>query len=443
MEENRDRRITVIGAGITGSVLAMSLADRGHGVHLIERRADPTSHRLENDRSINLALSHRGLLALGDVGLADPVVASGIPMRGRMIHDRDGGLTFQPYGSAPEHHLVSVSRNGLNRRLIEGCRTRPSIELSFDHKVEDVDLESGQVTTSRANATSGQRRYDVIFGTDGAYSAVRQRLQRTSAFDFEQDFLEHGYKELTIPAAGDGGFRMEPEALHIWPRGSHMLIALPNPDGSFTCTLFWPHETDQQLGVDGASARAVFAADFADALDLMPDMESEFDDHPVGTLLTTRCQPWNLDDRILLLGDAAHAVVPFYGQGANAGLEDVSLLVRELDRGHDWTGAFDRFARGRKPDTDALAQLALDNYVEMRDHVASRWFLAGKWLERLLHRLFPQWFTPLYTMVTFTSTPYAEAVQRARRQQQVTVAIVIAAAAVVLVLLGLVLAALR
>ena len=439
MDPAANRRIAVVGAGLTGTVLAMGLADRGHRIHLIERRADPRSTEIDGDRSINLALSHRGLSALARLGLAEQVTEDGIPMRGRMIHDREGALAFQPYGTAPEHHLMSVGRNGLNATLVGACEQRPSIEVSFRSHVSDVDLASGEVTMIDAEGGTRQRRYDVVFGTDGVYSAVRQRLQRTSAFDFEQDFLEHGYKELTIPARPDGGFRMEPEALHIWPRSSHMLIALPNPDGSFTCTLFWPLAGEELADIDSGSARRVFETDFADALPLMPDLEADFRDHPVGSLVTTRCHPWNVGDRVLLLGDAAHAVVPFYGQGANAGLEDVSLLLDELDATDDWALAFDSFAEGRKPHADALAQLALDNYAEMRDHVASRSFQLRRGLERQLHRLMPDHFVPLYTLVTFTSTPYADAVRRADHQRRVTTGVAVAA---LIVLVAVVLAVL-
>ncbi|MDH3706262.1 MAG: FAD-dependent monooxygenase [Acidimicrobiia bacterium] len=437
-----DRRIAVIGAGLTGTVLAMGLADRGHAVHLVERRPDPRRAHVDGDRSINLALSHRGLSALAKVGLDRQVVDMGTPMRGRIMHDRAGDLTYQPYGTVPEHHLVSVSRNGLNSLLLDGCELRPGIEMSFGHRVLDLDLDTGTIEMQVDGGADVHRRYDVVFGADGAFSAVRQRLQRTANFDFEQDFLEHGYKELTIPSAADGSYQMEPEALHIWPRRSHMLIALPNPDGSFTGTLFWPLEGDRLRDLDAGRARDLFADDFADALELIPDLEEEFRDHPVGNLVTTRCAPWNLDDRILLVGDAAHAVVPFYGQGANAGLEDVELVLDRLDTTDDWERAFADFAVSRKPHADALAQLALDNYVEMRDHVASRWFLWRQRIERWLHRLLPHQFVPLYTMVTFTSTPYADAAERARRQQRiagvVAVTLVLVAVLVLIVVLALV-----
>ncbi len=415
----RPRQIAVVGAGITGSVLAMRLADRGHAVHLLERRPDPRAMTADGDRSINLALSHRGLQSLERVGLADAVRANGIPMRGRMIHDMSGSRTFSPYGIVPEHHLLSVSRSGLNRLLVEAADQRPGIELSFDHHVTDIDLDAVEIDAQVTGGGTRRARYDTVFGADGAYSAVRQRLQRTASFDFEQDFLEHGYKELTVPADAEGAFVMEPEALHIWPRGSYMLIALPNVDGTFTCTLFWPLEGHGSLATDADAALATLRRDFADAVGLMPQLDTEWREHPVGTLLTTRCEPWNLGGRVLLLGDAAHAVVPFYGQGANAGLEDVTLLMDDLDRHDDWAQAFDHFARTRKPHADALAQLALDNYVEMRDHVASRWFLMGQSVERGLHRLLPHRFIPLYTMVTFTSTPYGDAVRRAHRQMMV------------------------
>lgn len=433
------RRVAVVGAGITGTVLAMRLADRGHAVHLIERRPDPRIALADGDRSINLALSHRGLRALEAAGVAEPVRALAVAMRGRLIHDRSGDQTFQPYGVRPEHHLLSVSRLGLNQALVAGCADRPGIELSFGQEIVDVDLDATELTSTGAGGENHRRRYDSVFGADGAYSAIRQRMQRTSSFDFEQDFLDHGYKELTIPATPDGDHRIRAEALHIWPRGSHMLIALPNQDGSFTCTLFWPLDRQDELGFAGSATAEAFRADFPDAAALMPDLDRELAEHPVGTLVTTRSEPWHIDDRVLLIGDAAHAVVPFYGQGANAGLEDVTLLCEALDEAPDWATAFQTFARTRKPHADALAQLALDNYVEMRDHVASRSFRVRQQVERGLARVLPGLFEPLYTMVTFTSTPYADAVARARRQHRWITALLVASLVVIAALVVVVL----
>jgi kynurenine 3-monooxygenase len=416
-------RVSVIGAGLTGCLLACRLADAGHEVVLYDRRPDPRRIGVDEGRSINLAMSTRGLDALARIGLEARVRAGGVPMHGRRMHAVDGTLTFQPYGVRPEHHLLSVSRDELNALLLGAVDERPRIRTVFGRKLEDLDLDTGRLHFADAPEGDLAPEDDLaaeggpVVGADGAWSAVRARMQRTRGFDLEQDHLEHGYKELTIPAAPGGVHRLEPNALHIWPRGSHMLIALPNPDGSFTCTLFWPLAGDvpfESLSTEAAVER-VFATEFPDVLPLMPDLAGEFLRNPVGSLVTIRCAPWH-HGSVLLLGDAAHAVVPFYGQGANAAMEDCTILLDVLAESSDWPAAFAGFERRRKPDADALADLALDNYVEMRAHVASRRFLAERRLERFLHRRFPDRFVPLYTMVTFTRIPYAEAVRRARRQ---------------------------
>ena len=313
-------------------------------------------------------------------------------------------------------------------------------EFGASVAVEGDFLIVGAPGNSRAGEQEGAahayRRVDGIFGCDGAYSAVRSRLQRTGRFSYEQEYLEHGYKELTIPSGAGGGPRLDPHALHIWPRGAHMMIALPNLDGSFTCTLFWPYAGAG--GFETIDTRDevldTFRRQFPDAVPVMPDLVDEYLANPVGSLVTIRCAPWYRDDRALLVGDAAHAVVPFYGQGANAALEDCLLVMDEIDRHDaDWAAAFRSFAERRKPDTDALADLALDNFIEMRDHVASRWFLAHSALERAVHRRLPSLLVPLYTMVTFSRLPYGEAVRRARRQRIVLRIVLIALAALVAV----------
>ncbi len=460
-------RFAVVGAGLGGSLMAVYLARAGHQVDVFEGRPDPRRAGADAGRSINLAISQRGLHALGEVGLADAVLAEALAMRGRMIHSPAGGLTFQPYGTETHHRIHSVSRAGLNRILIEAAEAAAGVRVHFDHRCKGVDLDrgiisfhppreagspgsgqpgSGQPHSGRAAARQeapDSFRADAIVGADGAFSAVRSRMQRTDRFDYQQSYLEHGYKELTIPPAPGGGFSLASDALHIWPRGGYMMIALPNKDASFTCTLFWPYEGPNSFAAlrTGADVRAFFASTFPDALPLMPDLADEYFANPVGALVTVRCRPWHHADRAVLLGDACHAVVPFYGQGANAAFEDCFLLDAALARHPDDREAgFRDYEDGRRVHAEALADLAIENFVEMRDHTASRLFLAKKALERGLHRLFPRSFLPLNSMISFSRIPYADAVRRARRQWWWVVAL---AAASLLGLLAALIAAIQ
>jgi kynurenine 3-monooxygenase len=438
-------RILVSGAGLGGSLMAVYLARAGHRVSIYERRADPRGAEGGPGRSINLAISTRGIAALAGVGLDGEVLADAVPMRGRMIHDAAGQTRYQPYGTRQEHAIHSVSRLGLNIALIEAAEREPEVEIRFGQRTLDIDLDAPRLVVE--DLASGQRNEveaDRIVGADGAYSAVRARMQRLERFDYRQVYLEHGYKELSIPAAADGGYRLEPNALHIWPRGGHMMIALPNEDGSFTCTLFRPFEGPNGFDElrDGEAVVECFRRDFPDAVPLMPRLAEEFLANPVGSLVTVRCKPWHHRDRVVLLGDACHAVVPFYGQGANAAFEDC-LVLDECVRAHapDWGRAFAEYDRRRRDHVNVLADLAIGNFVEMRDHVSSRLFLVQKQTEKLLHRLFPRWFLPLYSMVTFSRIPYGEATERAERQWRVVrwtllLSLVVLAAAVIILLAG-------
>lgn len=434
----------VAGGGLTGALLAIRLADRGEAVHVLDRRKDPRVATAERGRSINLALSTRGLDALARAGVEESVRAAGVPMRGRMMHDTGGHLTFQPYGTEPSHVLLSVERDALTNALLDAVDTRAGITMHYGCIVRDINIKDHYVLYDQ-DGLNHQLGYDAIYGADGAYSTVRLRLQKTGRFDFEQEFLSHGYKELVIPPDDKGGYRMDPHALHIWPRGAHMMIALPNPDGSFTATLFWPYSGQggfDQVTTD-SDILAAFERHYPDALEVLPDVVEQFHEHPTSSLVTIRCGPWYHEDRVLVIGDAAHAVVPFYGQGANAGMEDVTILCDELDaRPGDRHAAFRSFYEGRKPHTDALADLALANFVEMRDHVASRFFLFRQLLRRVLHRLAGDRLTPEYTLVTFSRTPYAQAVAAGRRIDRlidVGVGLVALVAVLVIVLLVVVL----
>jgi kynurenine 3-monooxygenase len=436
-----DRPVTIVGAGLAGALMACYLARAGHRVDLYEKRPDPRRHGQDRGRSINLALSVRGIHALREVGLDDAVLRASVLMRGRMIHSPRGDLTFQPYGKDDTEALHSVSRAGLNRLLVEAAARHEAVRLFFDRKCIGLDPEHGELEFLEGETQRTSRvQAHVIIGADGAYSAVRGQLQKQERFNYRQDYLSHGYKELTIPAGPGGAFRLEPHALHIWPRGSFMMIALPNQDGSFTCTLFWPFEGPNSFAAlqTEADVLSFFRAQFPDAVPLVPDLAQELLHNPTGPLVTVRCQPWHWAGRVVLLGDACHAVVPFLGQGMNAAFEDCTVLAECLKRSADPAAAFVDFERLRKDNTDTLAELCIDNFLEMRDRVGSRWFVLRKKLAVLLHALFPRRYLPLYTMIEFTRIPYAEALRRARTQDRIVwaLALVLAIVLGLLVVLG-------
>lgn len=421
------QHVIIVGAGLAGALLACALGRQGFQVSVYERRGDPRVKGFVGGRSINLALSTRGLAALKELGLDEVVLADAVRMPGRMIHDRQGRTMFQPYSRDPRDAINSVSRGGLNLTLIRAAAECPGVSLHFSHRCIDIDPSEPSVsfhdeTTNQPVTATG----DFIIGADGAFSAVRGWMQKSDRFDYSQSYLAHGYKELTIPpnpgAGREGGFAMEPNALHIWPRGGSMMIALPNRDGSFTCTLFWPFEGEHGFSAirSRAQVRPFFERHYPDAVPLMPTLDDDFERNPTSSLVTVRCSPWHLGDRVVLVGDAAHAIVPFFGQGMNAAFEDCSLLVRLLrEYPTDRAAAFERYFRERKPNADAIADLALENFIEMRDRTASRLFHARKKLEHALHGLFPGWYMPLYNMVSFTTIPYAQARDRARAQWRV------------------------
>ncbi len=431
MSDHAAQHVIIVGAGLAGALLACALGRAGYRVSVYERRGDPRIKGFVGGRSINLALSTRGLAALKELGLDEVVLADAVRMPGRMIHDRQGRTVFQPYSRDPGDAINSVSRGGLNLTLLSAAAECANVALYFGHRCLDIDPAGPTVVfhdeaTGREATASG----DFVIGADGAFSAVRGWMQKTDRFDFSQSYLAHGYKELSIPPRPDGGlvggFAMEPNALHIWPRGGSMMIALPNRDGSFTCTLFWPFEGEHGFSAirSRADIRPFFERHYPDAAPLMPTLEEDYERNPTSSLVTVRCAPWHAGDRIVLVGDAAHAIVPFFGQGMNAAFEDCSLLVRLLrEHPRDRASAFERYFHERKPNADAIADLALENFIEMRDRTASRAFRARKKLEHLLHGLFPGWYTPLYNMVSFSTIPYARARARARTQWRVVGAV--------------------
>lgn len=416
------QRVVIVGAGLGGSLLAILLGRADFAVEVFERRPDPRQGAVGRARSINLALSTRGLHALDQAGLKQQILDLSVPMPGRMIHDRQGRTTFQPYGTAADQAIYSMSRSALNMALVEAAEAR-GVRFHFGRRCTDVDLQQATATFVEADSGASESiSANLIVGGDGASSQVRAAIERAGRFDYAQSYLEHGYKELTIPPADGGGFRIEPHALHIWPRGGHMTIALPNPDGSFTVTCFWPFSGPHGFAqlVTPADVLRYFQEQFPDAVPLLPQLTDEFFRNPTSDLVTIRCWPWRVADRVVLLGDAAHAIVPFYGEGANAAFEDGVVLARCLvEHPGDRARALDLYQHERKANADALADLALRNFVEMRDKTASRVFLWGKKLEKGLARLLPFWFRPLYSMVKFSHTPYAEAVARAQYQWRV------------------------
>ena len=428
-------KFVLVGSGLAGGLLAAYLGRRGYDVDLYERRTEPREGNIVGGRSINLAISTRGIHALERIGIADEALRHAIPMRGRMIHDKSGTLHFAAYDVDPRKCINSIGRGSLNAAVIEAAQRHPNVRVHFNHKCTDVDLSDAacHLETETGKLTV---RGDAVIGVDGAFSAVRASMERhIDNFQYDESYLAHGYKELTIPPAPNGSWRIEKNALHIWPRKSFMMIALPNPDGSFTCTLFWEFEGPRSFATTKTDddVRRFFGEEFPDAVPLMPTLLEDFKNNPTGSLVTIRCAPWYYRDRVCLLGDAAHAVVPFYGQGMNAAFEDCVVLDECLDKFPDnRERAFAKYFDSRKENADALADLAIDNFIEMRDKTSSRRFRAKKKLDHLLEAALPGRYLPLYTMVTFTRIPYAQAARRARLQDRI-----LYTALIVLVLIGI------
>ena len=415
-------KFVLIGSGLAGGLLAAYLGRRGYEVDLYERRADPREGNIVGGRSINLAISTRGIHGLEQIGIAEEALQHAIPMPGRMIHDRSGALHFSPYDVDPKKCINSIGRAALNTTVIEAAQRYPNVRVHFNHKCTGVDLESA---SARLETIEGAvtARGDAVIGVDGAFSSVRKSMQSQVAnFQYDESYLAHGYKELTIPPGPDGSWQMEKNALHIWPRKSFMMIALPNPDGSFTCTLFWEFEGARSFGTTKTDddVRLFFEEEFPDAMPLMPSLLDDFRNNPTGSLVTIRCAPWFYRDKVCLVGDAAHAVVPFYGQGMNAAFEDCVVLDECLEEfPENREHAFAEYFRRRKENADALADLAIGNFIEMRDKTASKTFRAKKKLDHALEAALPGMYLPLYTMVTFTRIPYSAAARRARLQDRI------------------------
>ena len=399
------QKITIIGGGLAGSLAAIYMAKRGFEVNLFERRPDMRKSNIYQGKSINLALSTRGLHALEKIGLDKEILADAIPMYGRMMHSKTGELSYHPYGKQGQA-INSVSRGRLNQKLIELADEFPNITIYFNSKCIDVDVNK---TTAIFELEDGSHKTiisDRILGTDGAFAATRSKLQTSERFNYSQSYLHVGYKELEIPECENGKFMMEKNALHIWPRGSFMMIALPNPKGDFTCTLFMPFELFDSIKTKEDVAR-FFNEEFADAVPMMPTLLDDYMKNPTSNLVTVRCYPWVKEDKLALAGDAAHAVVPFYGQGMNCSFEDIVVLDNMIEKyGNDWNTIFDEYQKERKPNADAIADLAIQNYYEMADKVGDKHFLHKKHIEHALTELYPDKFKSQYELTTFSLSGY-------------------------------------
>lgn len=418
-----EKKVTIIGAGLVGSLLSIYLSKQGYQVKIFERRSDMRKQKMSAGRSINLALSDRGIKALNEVGLMEAIREIAIPMHGRQLHHIDGTEGYQAYGKEGQF-INSVSRGQLNCTLMD-LAEKHDVDIFFNQRCDHIDWNKNEIQfTDLTNNQSHNVQADLIFGSDGAFAASRLTHQlQHNRFQYQQHYIDFGYKELTIPAGENEGFLMEKNALHIWPRGNYMLIALPNTDGSFTCTLFFPFDgTPSFSSLDTPEkVRLFFNETFSDASALMPHLENEFFNNATSSLVTVTCFPWIRENKFSLIGDAAHAIVPFFGQGMNCGFEDCSVLNELINTfDHDWNQILPEFQKLRKPDADAIATLALNNFIEMRDKVADKTFLLQKKIEAHFSSKHPELWTPAYSLVTFSpDVRYSEALQRGQEQQSI------------------------
>jgi len=423
MDLMKNEKIIIVGAGLCGTLLAVRLAQRGYDVTLYEKRPDMRDDLLDSGRSINLALSNRGLLALDMANLKESILKECIPMKGRMIHPLDQGSFISPYSGRTADYINSVSRSGLNIMLLNEAEKYNNITLVFDASVINVDLQEANISYQIDDEVKHDQGA-VVIGTDGAGSAVRRGMMARTPellFNYSQDFLSHGYKELSIDPTEDGQWKIEKEVLHIFPRGEFMMIALPNLDGSFTLTMFHPYGTD--IGFNNLDTKekvqSFFESYYPTLLPYVPHYQEEFFQNPVGNLGTIKCYPWQAFGKTLIMGDASHAIVPFYGQGMNASLEDVRIFDEVLEEyGTDWGKVFSIFQEKRKHNADAIADLAIDNFYEMRDHVDDDVFKKKRQIEMQLEQEFPDYYSK-YSLVTFKpELPYKEAMKRGRKQDE-------------------------
>lgn len=420
MSVQRAQRVAIVGGGLAGSLLALALAQRGYGVDVYEGRPDPRTMEAQG-RSINLGLSKRGMQGLRLVGLLDEVLAQAVTMTGRVIHAPDGSTRYQPYGKDAAEVLHSIDRNMLNRVLLDRAERHPQVKLYFEHRLVRADKAKREIELE----SRGERilaRPDWVVGADGAFSAMRRELQRGERADYHREYLEWGYKELTLAARPDGRSAIELNALHVWPRSHCVFVSHPNQDGSHTLTLFLPFEGEDSFAslIAPQAIDAMMQRYFPDLIPLLPNLLEQWETHPTGSLITVRTAPWCFGDWAVLVGDACHAVYPFYGQGMNSAFEDCCVLVAALEQhGSDTAAAFAQYERNRRDHTDALAELSKANFVELRQKVQSPWFMARKKLDLALHRVLPHTWLPLYSMIAHTTMPYRDAMRQAGRQDRI------------------------
>lgn len=422
---NMNDHILIIGAGLSGTLLSILLAERGFRVSLVEKRPDMRLVEMDAGRSINLALSNRGIRALAKAGLDKEVLSKCIPMPGRLIHDKKGTTFFSPYSGRKDEFINSVSREGLNTALLHKADRYKNLSIQFDTQCTYVELEKGIAHFNRMDGSITKIEADLVIGSDGAGSAVRRSMMSMTTellFNYSQDFLRHGYKELAILPGDGGAFKIEKNALHIWPRGHYMVIALPNLDGSFTVTMFHPYEGREGFNTlnSHAKVRSFFIEEYGDLLPHMPNLEEDYFMNPVGTLGTIKCYPWQAFGKAVVIGDAAHAVVPFYGQGMNASFEDARIFDDMLDENFsDWESFLNAYQDLRKQDADAIGDLAVENFYEMCDKVADPIFMRKRKLERQLEETFPDYYSK-YSMVTFKDEwGYRKAMLQGNRQDEI------------------------
>lgn len=431
-ETRNEERIIIVGGGLVGSLLAMFLARRNFRSLVLEKRPDMRKEAISAGRSINLAISTRGIRALKDVGLEDDILAQAVPMRGRMIHPIQGDLVFQPYGKDDSEFINSISRGDLNKALMTFAEETGLVEFQFNQRVDGMDFDAGRLKVHDARTGSDYELVaKVVLGTDGSASAIRNDMEKRPGFSNNGSLLEYGYKELVILPGDQGKYKMEKNALHIWPRKTYMLIALPNFEGSYTCTLFLPYSGQPSFEMLKTTqlARRFFEEQFPDALSLIDNFDETWVTNPVGEMWTVKSAPWYVGGKALIMGDAAHGIVPFFGQGMNCGFEDCTVLGECLDqvlRGRDgdveavpWEQLFAQFFQLRKENTDSIADMAVENFVEMRDKVGDPRFLLEKSVEKILQKEFPGEYISRYALVTFSSVPYKLALDAGEIEQEI------------------------
>lgn len=419
-----EKNVTIVGAGLVGSLLSIYLAKRGYKIDIYERRGDMRKEEMVAGRSINLALSDRGWRGLEGIGIADEIRKIGIPMYGRFIHHKDGSTAYQPYGR-DDQAIYSVSRAEINMKLMDLAEKHDNVKIHFNKRCTGVERKNlvADFEDAKTKETISVKS-DLLFGGDGAFAASRLHMQLSSdRFEYNQHYIDCGYKELIIPPGKNGEFLLEKNALHIWPRGSFMMIALPNLDGNFTCTLFLPFEGEKSFAslTTKEAVKKFFDEEFSSAVPLMPTLVDDFMTNPTSSLVTVKCFPWTFDNKIALIGDAAHAIVPFYGQGMNCGFEDCVVLNELIDKHHEkWEAIFQEYQNLRKPDADAIADLAVANFIEMRDKTADPKFLLQKKIEASFSQKHPDKWIPLYSMVTYSPhIRYSKALSEGQRQQAI------------------------